>query len=197
MKLLQVAFSIVILVVVSLGSSGCTRAFRNVMGLQKAAEGTPAIETFKPKHAGFEVSMPGPRDEVATDDIMKRNYVYKHTDGTYSLSFGLVHGSIMDQTQAQAALDELCDKQVKSIDGKVTSSKAIEYYGAAGEQTVVRVGKEIEGTMGNGDQVFKLRMYIIGTMSFKTSYSLIVFGKKPFVNSSEAERFISSLKLLD
>jgi hypothetical protein len=194
-KRFKIVFTIILLLGVSLSTSGCTRAFQNVLGIQPDAKGTPVLETLKPRHAGFEVSMPGPRDEVATEDMMKRNYVYKHTDGTYSMSYGLVHGSLMDPAQIQAALDENCDKQIQSIGGKQTASKAIEYYGGGCEGAVTRIGKEVEGTLDT-DRTFKLRAYIIGSNSFKTSYSLIVFGKKPFVNSNEANLFISSLKML-
>lgn len=196
MKLTKTVALVLISVVTLLATTGCTRAFRNVLGMQASATGVPALETFKPKHAGFQVSMPAPRDEVATDDIMKRKYVYKHVEGTYVLTFGLAHGSLMTPEQVKTGLEDLCDNAVKSIDGKPTLTKQIEYYGAS-DRASTRIGKEIEGTIGNEGDVFKLRVYLIGTNAGKTAYTLMVTGKKSFVNSSEANRFISSLALLD
>jgi hypothetical protein len=164
--------------------------------MQAPAGGVPQLETFKPKHSGFQVSMPSPRDEIATDDIMKRKYLYRHESGSYALIFGLAHGSLMTPEQSKAALDEITSKLVKSVEGKVASTKPIEYYGSS-QRATCRIGNEVEGSIGNGDEIFKLRTYLIGTNMGKTSYALVVTGKPSFVKSSEAERFISSLTLLD
>lgn len=193
----HIVFPVLLLALVSLTTTGCTRAFRNVLGVQSAAKGTPELERFRPSHAGFEVNMPGPRDEIRTDNIMTRKYIYTHEDGTYSIIYGFVHGTLMSPLQFQTALDELCDKFVGSVNGKPTSTKAIEYYGSGLDPKDNRIGKEIEGTTSDGKQFFKMRVYLIGNVASKTSYTLIVVGEKPFVDSSEASRFLSSLKLLD
>lgn len=196
MKHLRSTLLVTLSVATVLSTSGCTRAFRNVLGMQAPAGGTPQLETFKPKHAGFQVNMPGPRDEVATDDIMKRKYLYKHESGTYELIFGLAHGTLMTPEQSKTGLDEITASIVKSIDGKVSTTKPIEYYGSS-DRATTRIGNEVEGTIGNDQSVFRLRTYLIGTTSGKTSYALVVTGKPAFVKSSEADRFISSLTLLD
>lgn len=195
MKHLRSAFLVTLSVATVLCTSGCTRAFRNVLGMQAPAGGVPQLETFKPKHAGFQVSMPEPRDEIATDDIMKRKYQYRHESGNYELIFGLAHGSLMTPEQSKAGLDEITASVVKSIDGKVSTTKPIEYYGSS-DRATTRIGNEVEGTIGT-EQTFRLRTYLIGTTSGKTSYALVVTGKPAFVKSSEADRFISSLNLLD
>ncbi|SRR5579885_3102195 len=179
-------------------NSGCTRAFKNVLGLQSAAKGTPQMETFKPKHSHLEVVMPGPRDEVASfNDLFNSTYMYKHEEGFYALSFGLVMGVLMTPDQFQASLNDLSSKLVKSIDGTPTMTTPIQYYGAGCAPDAFRQGKEIEGTIGSGDRYFKLRVYLIGTTEFKSSYCLVVCGTKSFVNSPEANRFLGSLKLLE
>lgn len=195
MKHLRSALVLTISVFTVLCTSGCTRAFRNVLGMQQPAGGVPQLETFKPKHAGFQVSMPSPRDEVATDDIMKRNYQYVHAEGVYSLTFGLAHGSLMTPEQIKEGLQDLTANAIKSINGKVTSSKDIEYYGAS-DRATTRIGKELEGTLDE-NKIFRMRIYMIGTTAGKTVYTLTVMGKPSFVKSSEAERFISSFNLLD
>jgi hypothetical protein len=165
--------------------------------MQQSASGVPVLETFKPKSAGYQVSMPSPRDEIATEDIMKRQYTYKHVEGSYTLTSGIAHGSLMGPQQTQAGLDGLCDDLVKSLKGTVTSSKPVEYIGSSGSSTI-RVGKEVEGTTTtDGAEAFRFRIYLIGNNAGKTAYTLLVTGKKSFVDSSEASSFISSLKVLD
>lgn len=196
MKHIRFAFLLALSLSTVFCTTGCTRAFRNVLGMQAPAGGTPQLETFKPKHAGFQVSMPEPRDEIATDDIMKRKYLYNHENGTYVLIFGLAHGTLMTPEQCKVALTEITDSVVKSINGKPTSTKAIEYYGSS-ERAETRIGNEVEGTIGDGAETFKMRVYLIGTTMGKSSYSLVVTGKPTFVKASEAERFLSSLTLLN
>lgn len=177
-------------------NTACTREFKTLLGVEKLPEGTPELEKFKPKHSGLIVYMPKPRDEIASlTDIFLSCYMYKHKEGTYTISYGLVPGVFGAPAAYQKALDEACDRVVKALGGTVTFQNAIvfdrptaqgDYYGFKG-------GKEIEGKIAESGKWFRMRIFMIG----KTCYQLIAVGSKTWINTPETRTFINSLEMVD
>ncbi len=162
-----------------------------VPGWLRADDPKPAAKEFISKTGRFSILFPGApkeeRDAGNDGKLQQVQFTLPAADGAYLVSYqdypGLAAASTEKLTDALAQAQEAARKGLNGKNAQTKSLTLDKQY----------PGRQIEfDFVGPSEGRFRSRAYMVkGRL-----YQVIVVGKKDFVKSAEAERFMDSFKLL-
>jgi len=145
------------------------------------------LAVFSPPEGQYSVYMEGQPQSKSMNTGMGIARCYAHDEkagGYWITSTNVPWGSKSAADVVNRSLNGACNGAVAGIKGKETSRYTVNLPGGY-------PGRQIEGSLPNGQGYFRMRMYLVD----KQLYQMVVAGSKAYINGKTPNTFLNSLSI--